>query len=150
MEKFRIWIGAGLFIAGISTGWVANGWRLSSTLENWKKEQVEKLARAEQKARETETEWNRKIQEANNHAIEREKTIRTDADRARNAVDRLRRQLAALGNSLPRDTGTACLQRTDTLTELFADCAGKYRSMAETADRLDSDRRKLKEVWPPV
>lgn len=119
-------------------GWTVNGWRLDSKLEGWKKEQDEK-------ARQEETKWNQKIQEANNNAIEREKTIRTDADNARHAVNRLRKQLTQYTS---QSTGTAGVQRTGIVAKLFADCAGKYRDMAETADRLDSDRRKLRDGWP--
>ncbi|ARQ46070.1 hypothetical protein [Oxalobacter formigenes] len=127
-----------LLAVAFCAGWIVNGWRLDSKLEGWKKEQAEQ-------AREAETKWNQKIQEANNHAIEREKTIRADADNARNAVDRLRKQLASY---TANDTNAASIQRTGTVAELFADCAGKYRDMAETADRLDNDRRKLRDGWP--
>ncbi|WP_288637053.1 hypothetical protein [uncultured Oxalobacter sp.] len=127
-----------LLVLSFCTGWVVNGWRLDSKLEGWKKEQAEE-------ARQAETKLNQTIQEANNHAIEREKTIRADADNARGAVNRLRQQLASY---TAQGAGAASIQRTGTVAELFADCAGKYRDMAETADRLDNDRRKLRDGWP--
>ena len=127
-----------LLVLSFCTGWVVNGWRLDSKLEGWKKEQAEE-------ARQAETKLNQTIQEANNHAIEREKTIRADADNARGAVNRLRQQLASY---TAQGAGAANIQRTGTVAELFADCAGKYRDMAETADRLDNDRRKLRDGWP--
>ncbi|WP_462370150.1 hypothetical protein [Oxalobacter formigenes] len=136
--SWKLIMGLLLLVLSFCTGWVVNGWRLDSKLEGWKKEQAEE-------ARQAETKLNQTIQEANNHAIEREKTIRADADNARGAVNRLRQQLASY---TAQGAGAASIQRTGTVAELFADCAGKYRDMAETADRLDNDRRKLRDGWP--
>lgn len=64
---------------------------------------------------------------------------------ARHAIGRLHQQLVRYTSG---HIGTANVQRTGIIAELFAGCAGKYRDRAEMAARLDNDRRKIRSSWP--
>ena len=63
-------------------------------------------------------------------------------------IDVLRDALHTASNGMPGEPASACHERAHAIGELFAQCGAAYQSMAEVADRLDSDRRTLIEAWP--
>ena len=89
-----------------------------------------------------------KYQGALNAATERETKLRADADTARRTVDGLRGTLYEFRASLPNASTSALIARADTAAELLGACADEYRSVAEAADRIASDRQTLIEAWP--
>jgi hypothetical protein len=118
---------------------------------DWNKD---KLAQAEADAAANETyrlkerAMSKQVEEARNAATIRETALRRDADGARLAADGLRDDLADLRRQLPQLAADACRQRADTLAELFQQCEGNYRGLAEKADRHVSDVQTLRDGWP--
>nr|WP_041296544.1 DUF2514 family protein [Janthinobacterium sp. Marseille] len=103
---------------------------------------------AEKAAREKEASWQSTLKEANDAANKREETIRADATAARAAAGRLHNDLADLRRKLPQLTEQAVRQYADAASVVFGECTAKYVELAETADRIDSDRQKLEDAWP--
>lgn len=101
-----------------------------------------------QSARTKEQGWQNQLSEANDAANKRETKIRADATAARTAAGRLHNDLADLRRKLPQLTEQAVRQYADTASIVFGECTAKYVELAETADRIDSDRQKLEEAWP--
>ena len=90
----------------------------------------------------------KQVEDARNDVVKREQVLRRDAAGARQSADGLSDELAELRRRLPKLTADACRQRADALADVFGQCAAEYRSLAETADRLASDRQTLMEAWP--
>ncbi|WP_136420400.1 DUF2514 family protein [Herbaspirillum sp. ST 5-3] len=116
--------------------------------------QADKMAQADATAainesyRLKERAMSKQLEEARNEATKRETAIRTDADRARKSADSLRDELASIREQLPSLAVDAVRQRADTLARVLDECQQDYRGMAETADRLESDRQTLMDAWP--
>lgn len=87
-------------------------------------------------------------QEANSHAIEREQGIRVAADAANAASLGLRDAIAEFSRRVPSNPSGSNPEPAATLGKLLADCEGRYRGLAENADRHVSDLQKLTEAWP--
>ena len=102
----------------------------------------------EQAARAREAQFATQLQEANAHATEREQTIRTLAAAAGRSSDSLRGTIDAIGNQLSGATVDAIRATARTYGQLLAACDGQQRSMAEDAERLNSEKRQLIEAWP--
>lgn len=149
INPVRIIVSVALAAAvGFGAGWLVNGWRKDAELLTIKAAQKQAALTFEANARIREKELSRQLQEAKDAATKREIELRGAADRARRSADGLRDDLDELRRQLPGLAADACRQRADTLSELFGQCAADYRSMAETADRLASDRQTLMEAWP--
>lgn len=103
---------------------------------------------SEKAARTKEAEWQTTLKEANDAATKRETKNRDDAAAARLAANRLSIDLADLRRKLPELTEQAVRQYADTASVVFGECSSKYIELAETADRIDSDRQKLEDAWP--
>lgn len=106
------------------------------------------LVKAQADALDQERTLNRKLETARNEATKRDQAIARTAAAAGLAVVGLRDELDAYRRSLPGDPASPSDPRAATLAELFGDCADRYRSMAEKADRHASDARTLSEGWP--
>jgi len=85
--------------------------------------------------------------EAQNKAEVRARGLRLDAAGARSAAERLSDEIAATTRAATASK-EACLERTNTLGELFKDSANAYRDVAEKADRHASDAQRLSDAWP--
>lgn len=133
-------------IAGLLslTHWKAYLMGGDSVRVEWQSERIEfdKAARAKEQT------YTKQLEEARNEATKREAKLRTDAAVARRSADGLRGDLEELRRQLPDLAADACRQRADTLAELFGSCTEDYRGLAETADRLNSDRQTLMDAWP--
>lgn len=101
-----------------------------------------------QTARTKEQGWQTQLSEANDAAIKRETKIRSDATAARAAANRLSSDLADFRRKLPQLTEQAVRQYAAAASVVFGECTARYTELAETADRLDSDRQKLEDAWP--
>lgn len=105
-------------------------------------------ARDEKAAAEREALWNARIQDANTHANAREQTIRALAAAAGNSDVRLRDTLEAIRRSVPTATPETLGRTVTTLSTVLQECTGRYRELAEKADRHASDVKKFEEAWP--
>lgn len=99
-------------------------------------------------ARAKEAALSAKLNEARNAATKRETKLRSDAAGASHSADRLRDELANIRNSLPELAADAAHNRADTLAIVLGECTVAYRTMAEQADRISSDRQTLVDAWP--
>lgn len=62
--------------------------------------------------------------------------------------DGLRNELAVLRAALSSDSREACVARADTLSRVFEECVGRYRSLAEKAQGHLDDALMLDGAWP--
>jgi hypothetical protein len=111
-------------------------------------EYVKQLQEAKDAAHLRETELIAQRDKAIENAQARDDTIRTLAARAGVSSNSLRDTIAALGERLSSATADALRQTTRTYGQLLAACDGEQRSMAEEAERANSDKRTLIEAWP--
>lgn len=111
-------------------------------------EYAQKLTEAKDAARQRETELLAQRDDAINKGNEREQTIHSLAASAGASSNGLRDALAHIGVGVPSATIEALRNSTTTLATVLSDCQGRYRSLAEIADRHASDSRTLTEAWP--
>lgn len=137
-----------LLSASFCAGWLANGWRYGEQIATIRQEQAQAQADFTAQARAKEQSHAKQLNEARNEAIKRETLLRADADRARTQSERLRSDIAAIRSSLPSLTREAINAYADAASVVFDDCQRNYQSMAEQADRIDSDRQTLSDAWP--
>lgn len=90
----------------------------------------------------------KQITEAQNAATQREQTIRTTAAAVNTASSGLRDATTAIINGLPTATNDAIRQSATALAIISNDCQGRYREVAEKADRHASDVKTLTDAWP--
>lgn len=136
---------AALLSAAVSFGaaWQIQNWRMDAHEKQAIAAAIveQQAAHAEQQAR-TDA-----VISAQNDARKREVVLRADAGHARDALAGLRQSTAdamqAAGSTL-----NACLVVTSTAGELLNTSAGKYRDLAEDADRHVSDLKTLTDAWP--
>lgn len=151
MFSARFWIGLAL-VAGLAFthGFVYKTGR-AAVRAKWDAEKVVQLAaaaKAEAENRRIESERQRKVIEAQNEAANRAKTLQAAADRARATADSLRNDLAAIRLQLPGLTREAVNRYADTASAVFGDCSRAYQELAETTDRIASERQTLIDAWP--
>ena len=138
---------AGLALAAAST-WQVQAWRYDAQISSIQAKHASESARAEAATRAQEASFNQRLQDAQNAATKRETKLRADADAARRTVDGLRGTLYNFRASLPNAAHATVIARADTAAELLGTCADEYRSVAEAADRIASDRQTLIDAWP--
>ena len=103
---------------------------------------------AKQTARAKEAAWKTQLQKAQDDASQRQTKLAADAAAARSATDRLRNDLAAIRASLPGLTRAALERYANASADVFAECSREYSGLAQTADRITSERQTLIEGWP--
>lgn len=86
--------------------------------------------------------------EARKNGADREQTIRTLATATGSASNSLRDTLAAIRGGVPSASQEALAKSTTALAAVLTDCQGRYRELAEKADRHASDAKTLDEAWP--
>ena len=123
-------------------------WRYTGQINQIKAAQAEAVNTATREARAQESARFKGVQDAQAAAQTRAQVARRDADRARSELDRMRDTLSATRGGVPGESTAACTQRADAAADVLAQCGAAYQSLAEVADRLDSDRRTLIEAWP--
>lgn len=138
-----------LFAAAVIGGIVWHGsYKYDQGFEAREAIAVKTALAAEKAARMKESEWQTTLKEANDAATKRETKIRNDAAAARLAANRLSSDLADLRRKLPELTEQAVRQYADVASVVFGECTAEYGKLAETADRINSDRQKLEDAWP--
>ena len=137
----------GAVLAGLLS-WNVQAWRYDAQISSIQAKHASESARAEAATRAQEASFNQRLQDAQNAATKRETKLRADADAARRTVDGLRGTLYNFRASLPNAAHATVIARADTAAELLGTCADEYRSVAEAADRIASDRQTLIDAWP--
>jgi len=138
---------AGAILAAAST-WHIQAWRYDTQIDGIKAHHAAESAKAQADVRAQELAFNQRLQDAQNAATKRETKLRADAAAARRTADGLRLTLYDFRASLPGASTAALIARADTAAELLGTCADEYRSVAEAADRIASDRQTLIDAWP--
>lgn len=111
-------------------------------------EYAQKLAEAKDAARQRETELIAQRDDAITRGNEREQTIRSLAASSATASVGLRDTLAHISVGVPGATIEALRNSTTTLATVLSDCQGRYRALAEVADRHANDSKTLSDAWP--
>lgn len=89
-----------------------------------------------------------KYTEAQNAAINREKTLAADAAAARTVADSLRNTVAAIRRDLPAAPAETCRSTADAALDVFGQCADRYQQLAAAADRHALDAQACRDAWP--
>lgn len=133
---------------GFAGGWKTQGWRLGEQIADIERASAEASAKAQAAARADEQSFALQLQKAQDESAKRETKLRADVADARRSVDGLRGTIYNFRASLPNAAPAAVIARADTAAELLGTCADEYRSVAEAADRIASDRQTLIDAWP--
>lgn len=133
-------IGAVLAASGT---WKVGQWRLDA----YKVEAMREKLAAEQTAYNVATQRMKEAQNAQRQAAARAEQARRDAAAARGAADGLRDDLATALRTNSYSLA-ACNDGAAIVADVLQRCTGAYRDLAQTADRLDNDRRTLMDAWP--
>lgn len=88
------------------------------------------------------------LNEANQHAAEREQTIRALAASNGAAYGGLQNTVATISNSLSAASADALRNTARAYGVVFAECAGRRQTMAVDLERANSEKRTLIEAWP--
>lgn len=132
---------------GLTTGWVANGWRLNGKIDRMMAEHSQALAQAGQNAMNEAARLQRQKDEALDEANKIAQRNAKDAASARTELDRLRRQLATT-NDLSTASCPSTRDYAATLAVVFGECATRIGELAEKADGHAVDSRTLEKAWP--
>ena len=138
---------AGAILAGV-LAWQVQTWRYDAQISSIQAKHARESAKAEAATRAQEASFNQRLQDAQNAATKRETKLRAYAAAARRTADGLRGTLYEFRASLPNASTATVIARADTAAELLGACADEYRSVAEAADRIASDRQTLIDAWP--
>jgi hypothetical protein len=111
-------------------------------------EYAKELAAAKDAARQRELQLQSQVDEANQHAHERDQTIQALAARAGVSANGLRDTIAAIGNSMSGATADALRNTARTYGDILAECATRRGELAVKAEKLNSEKRTLIEAWP--
>jgi hypothetical protein len=148
LDLKTILIAAGsALIIGVSTGWVANGWRLNGQIDRLRADQSQALAQAGQNAMLESARLQKLKDEALNEANRILQDNAKAATAARTELDRLRRQLAST-NDLSTATCPSTRDYAATLSAVFGECSTTIGELAQKADGHSLDSRTLNGAWP--
>ena len=137
-----------LLVLAFAAGWLVNGWRSDAVISGINAEHSAQAAINSSNALERYETMQRTKDEAIKAAQERETQFKADAGRASATADGLRGTLYEFRASLPNAAPATVIARADSVAELLGACADEYRSVAEAADRIASDRQTLIDAWP--
>lgn len=131
-----------------AVGWSRGADAVNTRWDQAKTIQLQAALAAEQQHRAREIEWNRRLQEAEHAASDREQKLRADSAAAHAAARSLRDTVAALSTELSTAPAEACRATAAAALAVLSECSGRYRAVAEAADGHASDVRTLTEAWP--
>ena len=141
-----MYIKAALFSAGLTVGFLVNGWRLGSEIEQIQRQATEREKAAIQSAADESLRLQKVKDEALSNAQILANKNRTAALGAQSELARLRDQIAhGRGEAVNSCTSTAYVE---TLSGVFAECSTELVEMARTADDLSANAQLIFEAWP--
>ena len=146
--RMKTLVGLAICLVCFLAGWLVNGWRSDAVISGIKTEHAAQVAINASNALERYETMERTKDEAIKAAQERETQFKADAGRAAATADGLRGTLYEFRASLPNAAPATVIARADSVAELLGACADEYRSVAEAADRIASDRQTLIDAWP--
>lgn len=131
----------------------ATGWILGVRYEEGQTAIRDLQIANEQKAayakfRNTERGWMDDVAKAQQERAIREKTLKADADRARNERDGLRDELANANRQLATAPIDAVRKYASAVNDVFEQCSREYQEVARLADGHLADRLTLEKAWP--
>lgn len=132
---------------GLTTGWVANGWRLNGKIDRMMAEHSQAIAKAGENAMLESARLQKLKDDALNEANQTAQRNAAAAARARSELERLRRELA----SRPSLSSATCASTRDyaaTLATVFGECATRIGELAQEADGHAADSRTFQQSWP--
>ena len=130
-----------IFASGGTVAYKVQAWRIT----NIKAEHAVALAEATAKVNAAEQANLERITKAQNVKTKTETVIQSRAVAVRNERYGLRDSTSAF---LAKAPATTCPERAEAVAVVFDQCAGALTELAETADRLESDRQLLLDGWP--
>ena len=150
--RIRLALLLGGMAAAVFAGWAAYGHAYQSghragTAEVAAAWDKERLAQQEA-AREQEESFNKRAQDAQNAATEKEKALRTELAAASRATGGLRDTVARLKHKLSSYPACPSTEAALAAAELLSECAGEYRDMAERAERHAADAAMMLSACP--
>lgn len=149
---YRILAGAAatllVVLATFALGWRQGATQVQARWSRASAEQLQAALDAEQRHRAQELDWNRKLQEAEHAATEREQKLRADSAAAHAAARGLRNDLADLRAELPAATLATLHATADAALAVLGECADQYQAVASAADGHAGDAQTLTEAWP--
>jgi hypothetical protein len=95
-----------------------------------------------------EKDWREKYDAAINLGTKNAEALRTDANAARAASDRLRDTNQSLQQLLAGASAETARKYASAYQAVFADCVGRYRAMGEAAQGHANDAATLSAAWP--
>jgi len=134
-------------IIGLSTGWIANGWRLNGKIDRMVAEHSQALAQAGQNAMIESARLQGIKDEALNQANQIAQRNAAAAAVARSELSRLRKELASR-SSLSNATCASTRDYAATLATVFGECATRIGEMAADADGHAADSRTYQQSFP--
>lgn len=137
-----------LIAASAFAGWTANGWRLNIKIDKLKLESANSILKFEQDAREKESFWTNKLQEAYNAKSKREQELEAAVADSRGNANRLLNSLAEARRELSTSTIEACRVRANTISNVFGQCVQRYQELGYATDRHVNDKQTLIQAWP--
>jgi hypothetical protein len=144
MNPYALLISA---VLAFGAGWQVQAWRYDARDNAQAEQQAQAHTAATQEARRIEQSRSRNIQEAQNAATLRNRTLLADADRARTESERLRGDIAAIAR-LPDESAAARAEHPRAAGELLAECSRSYQELAGKADGHANDAVTIRSAWP--
>lgn len=92
--------------------------------------------------------YKQQLNEAQQHANDREKVLLAAATAASSASTGLQHTLETIRNGVPSATVDALRQTTATLTSVLGECQARYRELGQKADGHANDVQTLIDAWP--
>lgn len=108
----------------------------------------QKFIAAQKESAEKTAAWQKEKDNALIAANQRAMDNEAAAKRARAQSDSLRNDLTAIRAKLPGLTRDAVNKYADAASAVFGECSRRYQELAETADRIASERQTLIDAWP--
>jgi len=134
-------------VIGLSTGWIANGWRLNSQIDSMISRHSLDLSKATQAALDDTVRLQKLKDDALNEANKTAQKNATAATSARSELNRLRKELASQP-SLSGATYASTRDYAATLATVFGECATRIGEMAIDADGHAADSRTYQQSFP--
>ena len=129
-------------------GWQINGWRMGRQIAEIERDAANAKAAAVNESRAKEQYYVSKLQEAQSALTKSQETIRTLSAANVAISNGLRDTANSIKSRLPSLTADALRDVARTYGDIFTECQTRRGELAETAERLNAEKRALIEAWP--